>query len=120
MVFAAAILICLTLIEERILSLFLLTSHKSFDHSKLKEIKYIFACYEKCNLKINYENYSLCSKLVLYFLNTLYFDEEISNERRHTGTVTNEPLALILDYNISIFFSLGHFLMRFRLSSTQR
>ena len=41
---------------------------------------------------------------MLYFLNTLYFDEEISNERRHTGTVTNEPLALILDYNISIFF----------------
>lgn len=33
-VFAAAILIYLTLIEETILSLFLLNSHKRFDHSK--------------------------------------------------------------------------------------
>lgn len=74
--------------------------------------------YEKCNLKINYEKYNLCSKLVLYFLNALYFDEVISNERRHTGTVTNEPLAFILDYNISIF-SLRHFWMRFCLSCTQ-
>ena len=45
LIFAVAILICLILPEKMILSLFLLTSQKSFDQFNQKELKY-FLSYE--------------------------------------------------------------------------